>query len=148
MTVWTRRRVLGTAVAATLHWVTPAQLTQIAWTELNYRLGRLAARFEVAEGGGSFDEVAVFVSRFGCFAPAEEPLALAAVPASGRRAAEATQAELLDRAAALALGPGAGGWDLVRAIHEDPAATAPRIAATVWRAGLPFEAAGWRPFAG
>ena len=31
----------GTAVAATLLWVTPAQFTQLAWSELSYRLGRL-----------------------------------------------------------------------------------------------------------
>lgn len=135
----------GTAVAATLLWLTPAQLTRLAWSELNYRLGRLRARFELADGGASPDSVAVFVSRFGRFAPGGESLALAAVPARGRRATALTQADLLDRAAALALGPGSGGEDLVRAILEDLATVAPRIAATIWPAGSPFEAAGREP---
>lgn len=133
----------GTAVAATVLWVTPAQLTQLAWTEVNYRLGWLRARFEVDGGGGSVERALVFVSRFGAFAPGGEPAALAAIPAAGRRAPAFSQEELLDRAAKLALGPGAVAADLVRGILEDPEATARRVAARVWPAGVPFSHPDW-----
>lgn len=46
-----------TEVSATLLWVTPGQLTQLAWSEISYMLGKLRTRFSVDEGGESFDEV-------------------------------------------------------------------------------------------
>lgn len=133
----------GTAVDATLLWVTPAQLTQLAWTEVNYRLGWLQARFEAEGGGEGCERALVFVSRFGAFAPDGEPAALAAIPAAGRRAAPRSQAELLDRAAVLALGPDAGAADLVRGIVEDPERTARRVAERVWPLGIPFSHPNW-----
>jgi hypothetical protein len=136
----------GTAVGAALLWVTPAQFTQLAWSELNYRLGRLRARFEVAETAAHFDQVLVFVSRFGTFAPDGEPVALAAIPAAGRTAPELSEKQLLDRAAALALGPGADAERLIRAVFARPGATAARIAATVHPASLPFASSRWTPF--
>jgi hypothetical protein len=136
----------GTAVGATILWVTPAQFTQLAWSEITYRLGRLRARFEVEETATGFDEVLVFVSRFGVFCPDGEPVALAAIPAAGRSAPELSEEQLLDRAAALALGPGSDAGALVRAIFERPAETAARVATTVHRAALPFSSPGWTPF--
>jgi hypothetical protein len=136
----------GTAVVTTLLWVTPAQFTQLAWSEITYRLGKLRTRFEVKETTAAFDEVLVFVSRFGVFCPGGEPVALAAIPASSRTAPERTEEQLLDAAANLALGPGASAASLVRAIFEDPAATVARIAATVHRAALPFASERWTPF--
>jgi hypothetical protein len=136
----------GTAVAATLLWVTPAQFTQLAWSEITYRLGRLRARFEIDESATAFDEVLVFVSRFGAFCPQGEPIALAANPAAGRTAPELSQEQLLDAAAELALGPEADAETLVRAIFEAPAETLPKLVATVHRAALPFSSEGWTPF--
>jgi hypothetical protein len=136
----------GTAVCATVLWVTPAQFTQLAWSELNYRFGKLRTRFEVDEGGAHFDEVMVFVSRFGTFRVDKRPVALAAIEADGRTVEALTQERLLDDAAALALGPEAGAETLVRAIFEDTAAVAPKIAATVNRASLPFASERWTPF--
>ena len=75
---------MGTAVSATVLWVTPAQFTQLAWSELSYRLGRLRTRFDVDHGDRGFDEVLVFVSRFGAFCVDGRPVALAPIPASGR----------------------------------------------------------------
>lgn len=137
----------GTAVRTVLLWVTPAQFTQLAWSELSYRLGRLRARFEVEEGGAVIEEVVVFVSRFGTFCPDGEPVALAAVPARGRRAPALTQEELLAAAARLALGPAAGAEDLIRAVVESPAELIPKLAETVHRAARPFRSARWEPFA-
>ena len=56
----------GTEVRAAVLWVTAAQFTQLAWSELSYRLGRLRTRFAVDEGGAAFDELLVF-------APASAP---------------------------------------------------------------------------
>jgi hypothetical protein len=135
-----------TAVRATILRVTPAQFTQLTWSELSYRLGRLRTRFEFDEGNESAEEVLAFVSRFGAFCVDGRPVALAAVPARGRTAAALTQEQLLDAAAALAIGPGAGAEALVRAIFEDMGRIAPKIAATVHRASLPFASERWTPF--
>jgi hypothetical protein len=136
----------GTAVGATLLWVTSNQFTQLTWTELSYRLGRLRTRFEVNEVETSFDEVLVYVSRFGAFCPDGVPVALAAIPADGRTAPALSQEELLDAAAAIALGEGADAEALVRAIYEDLGGILPRVAATVRRASQPFESERWTPF--
>lgn len=133
-------------VCATVLWVTPAQFTQLTWSELSYRLGRLRTRFDVDEDGTSFDEVLVFVSRFGAFCVDERPVALAAIPAAGRTAEALTQEQLLDAAAALAIGPGAKAETLVHAIFEDIDGIAPRIAAAVHPASLPFASERWTPF--
>jgi hypothetical protein len=138
----------GTAVGTTILWVTSAQFTQLTWSEFTYRLGRLRARFDVEETANGFDEVLVFVSRFGAFCPDGEPAALAAIPAEGRTAPELSQEQLLDRAAGLALGPEAEAETLIRAVFERPAETAVRIAATVHRAALPFDSPAWAPFPG
>jgi hypothetical protein len=137
----------GTEVGATVLWVTPAQFTQLAWSELSYRLGRLRARFEVDEGGAVFEEVLVFVSRFGAFRVDGQAVAQASVPATGRSARALTQEQALDAAAVLALGPEAGAEALVRAIFEDFAGLVPRLVETVNRESLPFAAEGWTPFA-
>jgi hypothetical protein len=137
----------GTAVGATLLWITPAQFTQLAWSEISYRLGRLRTRFEVDTGPTSYDEVLVFVSRFGAFSPGGDTAALAAIPASGRTASELTEEQFLDAAAALALGPTANAETLVRAIFDDPTQTVAAIAATVHKAALPFASEHWTAFA-
>jgi hypothetical protein len=136
----------GTAVCVALLWVTPAQLTQLTWSELSYRLGRLEARFEVNEGGAAFDQALVFVSRFGAFCVDGEPVALAAIPASGRGARELTQEQALDAAAELAFGAGATAETLVRALFEDLEATLPKLVATVNPKSQPFSAESWAPF--
>lgn len=136
----------GTAVCATVLWVTPAQFTQLTWSELSYRLGKLRTRFDVEESATSFDEVLVFVSRFGAFCVDGRPVALAAIPANDRTASALTQEQLLDDAAALAIGPEAKAETLVRAIFEDMAGIGPRFATTVNRASLPFSSEQWTPF--
>jgi hypothetical protein len=136
----------GTAVRATVIWVTPTQFTQLAWSELSYRLGRLRTRFEVDGGATSFGEVLAFVSRFGAFCIDGEPVALAAIPASGRTAEALTQEQLLAAVAVLAIGSEATAEMLVRAIFEDLGQIGPRIAATAWDCSLPFSSERWTPF--
>jgi len=136
----------GTAVRAAVLWVTPAQFTQLAWSEISYRLGKLRTRFDVEESAAHFDEVVVFVSRFGTFCPQGEPVALAAIPAERRSAPELSQRQLLGAAAALALGPGTSAEGLVRGVFEQPAETMGRVAATIHKAALPFASERWAPF--
>ncbi len=135
-----------TAVAATLLWVTPAQLTQLAWSEVSYRLGSLRARFEVTEGGAAFDEVVAFVSRFGAFCIDGGPVALEAVAAERRAVPGLSQEQALDAAAALALGPRARAATLVRAMLEEYAGILPTLAHTVNRESLPFSSPLWSRF--
>lgn len=136
----------GTEVAATVLWVTAAQFTQLTWSEVTYWLGRLHAPFAVEEAEAHFDDVLVYVSRFGVFCPDGEPVALAAVPARGRSALALSQEELLGVAAALALGPGSTPEDLVRACCEEMGALAERLAETVWSHSRPFDSAAWTPY--
>ncbi|MGD9736964.1 MAG: hypothetical protein AB7V58_15375 [Solirubrobacterales bacterium] len=136
----------GTEVSSTVLWVTAAQFTQLTWSELTYWLGRLRTPFAVEGAEAGFEEVLVYVSRFGAFCPDGEPLALAAVPARGRSAAALTQEQLLALAASLALGPGATSEDLVRACCEDMGGLAARVAASVWARSRPFESPRWTPY--
>lgn len=136
----------GTEVCATVLWVTPNQFTQLTWSELSYRLGKLRTRFDVDEDGTTFDEVLVFVSRFGAFCVDERPAALAAIPAGGRTAAALTQEQLLDAAAGLAIRPEAKAETLVRAVFEDLGGVTPKLAATVRTASTPFASERWTPF--
>jgi hypothetical protein len=136
----------GTAVCATVLWVTPTQFTQLTWSELSYDLGRLHARFEMDDGDEAFEEVLVFVSRFGTFCPDGEPVALAAVPAEGRTAAAMTQEQLLNTVAALVLGDGATAEALVRAIYEEIDEIGPKVAATIRPRGLRFASESWTRF--
>lgn len=136
----------GTAVAAAVLWVTPVQFTQLTWSELTYRLGRLHTRFEIADAEMGFDDVLVFASRFGTFRVDGAPAALAAVPACNRSARAFSQRELLDRAAQMALGPEADAETLLRAICEDLPSVLPKIAATVRREAEPLRSDRWVPF--
>jgi hypothetical protein len=138
----------GTAVSASVLWVTPTQFTQLVWSEISYRLGSLRARFEVDEAETAFEEVLVFVSRFGAFCVDGEPVALEAVPARARGSRALSEEQMLDAAAAMALGPEARAEALVRAIFEDPAALASRLVETVNRASQPFLSDLWTPFGG
>jgi hypothetical protein len=112
----------GTAVRAAVVWATPAQATQLAWSEVGYRLGRLdEARFEMDEDDVEVEDVFAFVSRFGALCIEGRPVALAAVPARGRTALALSQEELLDTVAGRLLGPGSRAEDLMRAAFEDMA---------------------------
>ncbi len=136
----------GTAVRATVLWVTPAQFTQLTWSELSYRLGRLRTRFDAEEDDFAFDEVLVFVSRFGALCVDGRPVALAAAPATGRTAAPLSQEQALDAVADLALGPGAGAEALVRAVVEDLAGLVPKLAQTVHVESMRFSSERWTPY--
>ncbi|HMJ03508.1 MAG TPA: hypothetical protein VK506_11230 [Conexibacter sp.] len=136
----------GTAVRAAVIWVTPAQVEQLAWSEMTYRLGRLEqARFAVDEAALEIDDLFAFVARLGAFCIDGAPVALAAIPATNRTAAALTQAELLDVVARLVLGPDAHAEHLMRAACDDMPAVMARAARTVWPCGQQL-ASRWTPF--
>jgi hypothetical protein len=136
----------GTAVRAAVVWVTPAQVTQLAWTEATYRFGRLdEARFEVDEDDLEIDAVFAFVARLGAFCVDGAPVALAAIPARDRTAVAMTQEELLDAVARLVLGPEARAEELARASCEDMAAVINSAAEKVWPLGRELTSP-WTPY--
>jgi hypothetical protein len=86
------------------------------------------------------------VSRFGAFAPSGRPVALAAIPATGRTAAALGQEEILGAAATLALGPDARPELLVRQVFENFSDLIPRLEGTVRRRAEPFSSRRWTPY--
>lgn len=143
----------GTAVRAAMVWCTTTQLTQLTWSEVPYRLGRLEeAVFVMDEANISVEQVFAYVSRYGAFCVDGEPIALGAIPAARRTARAFTQEELLDLVAPRLIGPEAAAEDLVRAVYEDMAGVIARAAETVWPCSqqlqsrwTPFPAAGGSP---
>ena len=137
----------GTAVRVSVLWLTPPQLTVLTKAELGYRLGRLDhARFEMDEAGVTVDAVFAFVSRIGALRIDREPVALAAIPATGRSARAMTQEQILDAVAALALGPSARARDLVRMCHEDISAVAQLVAPLTWPTAVRLADDQWTPY--
>ena len=136
----------GTAVSAAVVWVTPAQATQLAWSEMTYRLGRLEdAHFEMDEADVEVEDIFAFVSRLGAFCVDGATLAMAAIPAKDRTAAALTQEELLDAMARLVIGSDARAEDLVRATFDDLPGVMGRAAETVWPSARQLQSR-WTPF--
>lgn len=137
----------GTAVRAAVLWLTASQVTQLTWSELSYRLGRLDdAHFVMEETDVKVDELFTYISRFGALCLDGAPVALAAIPATGRTAAALTQKELLDAVAALVIAPHARAEDLVRAVFNDMAAVVARLPETVWISAQQLPSQRWTPF--
>ena len=141
----------GTRVSAMAVWLTDVQLTQLAWAEIPYWIGRLDTRFEfepaIAETGRrGFDRALVFVNRFGAFAPEGHPLALAAIPAEHRTVPALGQVELLELTARLTYGPGVGAEELVRRSCERPKRTGLEVTRIMRSNSIPFESDRWTPF--
>ena len=137
----------GTAVRAAVLWLTAEQVTQLTWSEISYRLGQLdGAHFEMDEVDIEVDGLFAYVSRFGALCIDGAPVALAAIPATGRTARALTQRELLDAVAAMVVAPDAHAEDLVRAIFEDMAGVLARVPTAVWPSARPLPPQLWTPF--
>ena len=138
----------GTAVRAALLWASVAQLTTLALTETSYYLGRLdGVHFEPQVlRADPVDRVYVFVSRLGSHCVDGAPVALAAVPATGRSAPAYTQEQLLDRVAGLVLSDGSSARDVVKLLTEDFGSTAPSWAPVLRDLTQPFESDRWTRF--
>lgn len=135
----------GTAVRAAVLWVTPTQLTTLAWTEVSYLLGRLEpVRFEPdVPGAARPNRVLAFVSRWGALAIDGAHAPLAALPARGRTAPAWSQEDLLERLARAVLAPDASARDLVAAMFADFPGTLERAAPELGQAPSAFDAPGW-----
>ena len=137
----------GTAVRASVLWLTPAQLAELTKAELGYRLGRLdRARFVMDEAGVSVRDLFAYISRIGAMRLDRAPVALAAVPATGRSARAMTQEQLLDTVATLALGPSARAADVVRMCFEDMPALAERVVPLTWPTALRLPDDHWTAY--
>ncbi len=128
----------GTRVRAAVLHCTDAQATQLTWSELSYHVGHLEVVFE-----GTPATVLAYASRFGTLCPDGEPVALAAIPATGRTAPALTQQELLDVAARLTLGPDATARDIVALVFADPARAFALVREHLRPRARPFSASGW-----
>jgi hypothetical protein len=134
----------GAAVHASVLWVNAAQLTALTWTEVSYRLGRLdSVRFVPDDEGAAIDHALLYVSRYGTLGVDGAPVALAAMPATGRAARAMTQAELLDHTARLVFGEACDGLELVRRMTAAPGETLLVCRRTLHASAVPFEATGW-----
>jgi hypothetical protein len=136
----------GTRVRAALVWVTARQFTQLLWSEMNYRFGRLRTRFDVDGAEQPVEEVLAFVSRFGALHLRDGPVALAAAPAKSRTAEALTQEEILCAVAELTLGEGANAETLLRAACEDFGGTARKAVGPVRSRAVPFASDRWTPY--
>jgi hypothetical protein len=136
----------GTMVRAAIVWTTAAQVTQLTWSEIPYRFGRLDdAHFAIDEADVAIDQIFAYVHRLGSFCIDGSPVALTAIPATNRTATAMTQEQLLDVAANLVLGPDARAEELVRAIFEDMAGTTAKASETIWPSSLQLQAR-WTQF--
>ena len=141
----------GTKARAAVMLVNATQLTTLTWGEISYHLGRLhGARFTVEDAvrGVELGSPLAYVSRWGAFAPDGVPAPLAAIAATGRSAPAWTQQELVDRAAAIVLGPDGGGAEaLMRIGYGDAGALAARVIPALRPHAQPFDFPGWTPIA-
>ena len=137
----------GTAVRASVLWLTARQLAELTLAELGYRLGRLdRAHFRMDEAGVEVDDLFAYVSRIGALRVDGGPVALAAVPASGRALPVMTQEELLDVVARRAIGPSARAADLVRRCVEDIRGVLATLAPLTWPDAVRLPDEHWTPY--
>ena len=138
----------GAAVRASLLWVSDAQLTALAWSELSYFLGRLdGVSVRSRRGSSGRGASCGFVSRWGALCLDEQIVAMAAVPATRRKAPALSQEQLLDHAASVVLGDGARARELVVAVMEDFGATALRAGEALRGSVRHFASPCWTRYA-
>jgi hypothetical protein len=137
----------GTAVRASVLWLTPTQLTQLVKAELSYRFGRLdRAHFLMDEAGVDVEDLFAFVSRIGAMRVGGEPIALAAVPATGRSIRAMTQEQLLETIGALALGRPTSVEEMGRILFADPLAFVEKARALALDDALKLPVDHWTPY--
>jgi hypothetical protein len=138
----------GTAIRASVLWVTTAQLVVLTWSEISYRLGRLEpVRFDPDnDESPAVEQVFAFASRWGAHCVDGEPVAMQAIPAVGRVAPALTQKQILDQIARSVFGDTASARDLVTRVMEDFSTAAATIGPVLRETAQPFESDRWTPF--
>jgi hypothetical protein len=135
----------GTSARVAVMFLTGVQFTALWWTELSYRVGALEEiTLRTPLTADPLRRVIAFVSRYGAFSIDGEPVAMAAIPADGRRYRALTQVELLAAAAKLTLGAEAGPRGLIRAAYEQPAAFFAEHMPAMRAVSRPFASPHWR----
>jgi hypothetical protein len=121
----TLARSPGTITEVFVVLLTRSQLAVLGESEPNYRLEELGGLELRLEGGSVLASVATYVSRHGCLAREGRPIALAAIPARGRRFPALSQAEVLAVAGAR-LGHAGDLDELILTTAADPDLAATR----------------------
>ena len=137
----------GTAVGATLLWVTPAQFTQLAWSELSYRLGQASDPLRGRRGRRRIRRGARLRFALRRLPRRRRARRAAAVPAEDRSARALTRRGCSTPPPRWRSARGARAETLVRAVFEDFAGLVPSLVETVRRESLPFASERWTPFA-
>lgn len=96
----TLQRSTATSAEVCVTFLTDAQLAALGDTEPNYTLEELGDVEVELDGGGRLDRVRSYVSRHGCLVLDRSEVALAAIPARGRRLRALTEPEVLTAVAA------------------------------------------------
>ncbi len=125
----TLRQAPGATASLFVNWLTPPQQERLHETEAvgrNYDFGRLDGIEVRMDGGGVLACAFAYISRHGCLISDDAPVALAAVPATGRRWPALTEEQVL----ALARDRLAPGRPLDVFIHETIAEEQIRLART------------------
>jgi hypothetical protein len=110
----------GTEVGAFVLYLTPGQRRAIELSEPNYELARLEGLECLLEGGEALRAADAHLSRHGCLELDGSPVALAEIPAAGRRLSALSQRQVLERVRAT-LAPHLGLEQFVLAASADPA---------------------------
>lgn len=138
----------GTTVRLFVNWLTPAQQRRLHETEAvgrNYDFGRLDGIQVRMDGGGVLTHAFAYVSRHGCLISDHAPVALAAVPADGRRWPALTEEQVLvlarDR-----LAPDRPLDDFIRETISEEKTRLARTG-TLKSQGRPFSYGGFTPIA-
>jgi hypothetical protein len=121
----TLQRSPGTAVEVCVTLLTERQLAALGETETNYTLEELGDLVLELEGGGRLDRARSYVSRHGGLVLDGAQVALAAIPATGRRLEARTEPEVL-AAVARRLGHPVDLDDFILATVHDPQLAAAR----------------------
>ena len=138
----------GATASLFVNWLTPAQQQRLHETEAvgrNYDFGRLDGIQVRMDGGGVLTHAFAYVGRHGCLINDDAPVALAAVPATGRRWPALTEEQVL----ALARDRLAPDRPLDDFIRETISEEKTRLARTdtLKREGRPFSYGGFTPIA-
>ncbi len=143
----------GTAVRASVLWVTRVQLAMLTWSEMSYSIGWLApAAFEAdapesETGAPAVTQALVYVSRWGTLTDgAGAPLALEALAAAGRTAAAWSQEDLLDLLAEQAGTGAADGRELLAQLCATPGEFMRALHPWLTARSALFATGAWHPY--
>jgi len=138
----------GTRVRVTVLELTAPQVERLTLTEFGYAFGRLAGTVARGADGVLHRDPLAYVHHGGAYGIDDEPVALAAIPATGRRLRAMTQAELLEDCAGRLrwLEADLDGARLLRRILDDPIAFVQEHHAPLLADAVPTPQPGFVPY--